>query len=92
LQKVKNGLINLQKVADETNRKTLFASHLLRTDVLSRQYRRSVSHYYKTIKQNLLDFRKEEKNEYIKLWIDEYIVELDIFIEQEKLREERDVF
>jgi hypothetical protein len=31
--------ITLQKVANETNRKTLFASHLLRKDVLSSQYR-----------------------------------------------------
>ena len=37
-QKVKNGRINLQKVAEEINRKTLFAPHLLRTDVLSSHY------------------------------------------------------
>jgi hypothetical protein len=33
-----NGRINIQKVGEENNRKTLFSSHFLRMDVLSNQY------------------------------------------------------
>jgi hypothetical protein len=51
-----------------------------------------VSHHYEAIKYSLLDFRKEEVNEHVKLWIDEYVEELDNFIEQGKLQEERDGF
>lgn len=51
-----------------------------------------ISQHYEGIKQNLLDFRKTEEDENVTLWIDEYIEELDNFIEHEKFREERDAF
>jgi hypothetical protein len=40
-------------------------------------------------KQELLDFRKMEKNENVKLWIDEFVSILDFDIERERIEEER---
>lgn len=48
--------------------------------------------YYQKKKQQLLDFRKEESNENVKRWIDEFLSLLDRDIEQAKIEEERDYF
>jgi len=48
--------------------------------------------HYEEVKRNLLDFKKEEENEHVRLWIDEYVVGLDEYIQQAKIREERDAF
>src|SRR5207248_11041263 len=48
--------------------------------------------HYEEVKRNLLDFKKEEENENVKFWIDEYVAELDNYIQQAKIREERDAF
>ncbi len=50
------------------------------------------SQHYESVKQNLLDFQKDEENEYVRLWIDEYVADLDSYSEQAKLLEERDAF
>jgi len=41
-------------------------------------------------KQELLDFRKDEDDEKVKQWIDEYVSSLDYQIEKEMISEERD--
>ena len=46
--------------------------------------------HYQTKKQQLLDFRKDEDNPNVKLWIDEYTASLDRQIEREKIEEERE--
>jgi len=48
--------------------------------------------HYEEVKRDLLDFKKEEENENVKTWIDEYVAELDNYIQQAKLREERDAY
>jgi len=48
--------------------------------------------HYEEVKRDLLDFKKEEENENVKAWIDEYVAELDNYIQQAKIREERDAF
>lgn len=45
--------------------------------------------HYQEKKQKLLDFKKEEENERVKLWIDEYVSSLDKYIERAKIEEER---
>ena len=45
--------------------------------------------HYQGKKQKLLDFKKEEDNERVKLWIDEYVSSLDKYIERAKIEEER---
>ena len=52
----------------------------------------SESLHYQTKKQHLLDFKKNEDNENVKRWIDEYVSLLDRYIEQAKIEEERDNF
>lgn len=52
----------------------------------------SESLHYQTKKQHLLDFKKNEDNENVKRWIDEYVSLLDQYIEQAKIEEERDNF
>ena len=46
--------------------------------------------HYETKKQQLLDFKKDEDNPNVKLWIDEYVASLDRQIERERIREERE--
>lgn len=46
--------------------------------------------HYQLKKQELLDFRKDEDNENVKRWIDEYVSSLDQQIDREKISEERD--
>lgn len=48
--------------------------------------------YYQKKKQQLLDFKKEEENENVKRWIDEYVSSIDKRIEQAKIEEEREGF
>ncbi len=43
-------------------------------------------------KQWLLDFKREEDNENVKRWIDEYVSLLEERIERAKIEEERDDF
>jgi hypothetical protein len=43
-------------------------------------------------KQELLEFRKDEDNQYVLLWIDEYIAGIDQSIERAQIIEERDDF
>ena len=46
--------------------------------------------HYQTKKQQLLEFRKDEDNPNVQLWIDEYVASLDRQIEREKISEERE--
>jgi len=46
--------------------------------------------HYETKKQQLLDFKKDEDDANVKLWIDEYVASLDQQIEREKIDEERE--
>ncbi len=46
--------------------------------------------HYETKKQQLLDFKKDEDNPNVKLWIDEYVASLEKDIEREKISEERE--
>ncbi len=48
--------------------------------------------HYQKKKQNLLEFKKEENNENVKCWIDEYVSSIDKRIEQAKIEEEREGF
>jgi len=48
--------------------------------------------HYEEVKRDLLDFNKDEEDEHVRLWIDEHVAELDQFIQQAKMREERDTF
>ena len=48
--------------------------------------------HYQEKKQQLLEFKREEDNENVKRWIDEYISSLDQQIERTKIEEERDDF
>lgn len=48
--------------------------------------------HYQEKKQQLLEFKREEDNENVKRWIDEYISSLDRQIERAKIEEERDDF
>jgi len=48
--------------------------------------------HYQNKKQWLLDFRKDEDNENVKRWIDEYVTRIDKEIDQAKIEEERDDF
>jgi len=50
------------------------------------------SAHYQKKKEQLLDFRKDETNENVKHWIDEFVSVLDRDIEQAKSEEERDDF
>ena len=50
------------------------------------------SAHYQERKQWLLDFKKEEKNANVKLWIDEYVEDLQRRIDHAKVREEREAF
>lgn len=44
--------------------------------------------HYQDKKQKLLDFNKEEDNENVKRWIDEYVSSLDREIERAKIEEQ----
>jgi hypothetical protein len=46
--------------------------------------------HYQNKKQWLLNFRKDEDNENVKRWIDEYVARIDKQIEHAKIEEERD--
>jgi hypothetical protein len=48
--------------------------------------------HYQKKKQQLLDFKKEEENENVKRWIDDYVSSIDKRIEQAKIEEEREGF
>ena len=48
--------------------------------------------HYQEKKQQLLDFKKDEDNENVKRWIDEYISSLDREIERARIKEEREDF
>lgn len=50
------------------------------------------SAHYQDKKLWLLDFKKDETDTNVKLWIDEYVEHLDKRIEDAKLREEREAF
>lgn len=52
----------------------------------------SESLHYQTKKQHLLDFKKDENNENVKRWINEYVSSLDRYIERAKIEEERHGF
>jgi hypothetical protein len=49
------------------------------------------SHYQKK-KERLLKFKQDEDNENVRLWIDEYVSELDWLINRSKISEERNDF
>jgi predicted solute-binding protein len=49
----------------------------------------SLSQHLLSKKQKLLDFKKTEDNENVIRWIDEYVSELEVRIEEAKIREER---
>jgi len=46
--------------------------------------------HYETKKQQLLDFKKDEDNPYVQLWIDEYVDSLERDIKRERISEERE--
>jgi len=48
--------------------------------------------HYQKKKQHLLEFKKEENNENVKYWIDEYVSSIDKRIEQARIEEEREGF
>ena len=50
------------------------------------------SAHYQEKKQWLLDFKKEETDANVKLWIDEYVEDLQRQIDHAKIREEREAF
>lgn len=50
------------------------------------------SMHYESVMRKLLDFKIEEENQNVRLWIDEYVGELNKHIERAKILEERDVF
>ena len=50
------------------------------------------SMHFELVKRELLDFKLEEKDLNVKCWINEYVIELDKYIERAKIREERDAF
>jgi hypothetical protein len=50
----------------------------------------SASGHYQTKKQWLLDFKKEETDANVRLWIDEYVEDLQKMIDAAKVREERE--
>jgi len=50
------------------------------------------SAHYQEKKQWLLDFKKEETDTNVKLWIDEYVKDLQWQIDHAKVREEREAF
>ncbi len=52
----------------------------------------SLSLHFQQQKEWLLKFREEEDNSNVILWIDEFVSRLDRYIEEEKLREEREDF
>jgi len=52
----------------------------------------SESLHYEEVKHGLLDFKKEEENKNVRFWIDGHVAELNQYIQQAKLREERDAF
>ena len=49
------------------------------------------SAHYESVKQQLLEFKEGEKNGNVNRWIDEYIHELNEYIQQAKIREERKI-
>lgn len=49
-----------------------------------------VSLHYENKRQQLLDFKKDEDNANVKLWIDEYVAGLEKEIKQAKVEEERE--
>ena len=50
------------------------------------------STHYQQKMQWLLDFKKDESDSNVKLWIDEYVEDLQRQIDHAKLREEREAF
>ena len=52
----------------------------------------SESLHYEEVKHGLLDFKKGEENKNVRFWIDGHVAELNQYIQQAKLREERDAF
>jgi hypothetical protein len=52
----------------------------------------SRSLHYQEKKHRLLDFKKEESDANVKLWIDEYVEDLQLSIDAAKVREEREAF
>ena len=53
---------------------------------------RPASAHYQQKKQWLLDFKQEEPDANVKLWIDEYVEELQRQIDDARVREEREAF
>lgn len=52
----------------------------------------SESAHYESERQNLLDLKPQEDNSNVKRWIDEYVNELNGYIGDAKMREERNTF
>jgi hypothetical protein len=62
----------------------------LRANFSSEGWSGPASLHYEEKRKMLLDFKKDEKNENVKLWIDEYVTELDAYIKGAKIKEERE--
>jgi hypothetical protein len=50
------------------------------------------SAHYREKKQRLLDFKKDEPDANVRLWIDDYVKALQRQIDDAKVREEREAF
>ena len=50
----------------------------------------SASLHHEMKKQQLLEFLKEEDNENVRIWVDEYVAALDEDIRRENIEEERE--
>jgi hypothetical protein len=62
----------------------------LRANFSSETWSGPASLHYEEKRKTLLDFKKDENNENVKLWIDEYVTELDAYIKGAKIEEERE--
>ncbi len=50
------------------------------------------SMHYEEVKRTLLELKEEEEDDNVRLWVDEYVAELDNYIYAAKIREERDAY
>lgn len=61
----------------------------LKANLSSGGWSGSASLHYEKKKKDLLSYKKEENNKYVRLWIDEYVTSIDQDIQREKIEEER---
>jgi len=62
----------------------------LRANFSSETWSGPASLHYEEKRKTLLSFKKDENNENVKLWIDEYVTKLDAYIKGAKIEEERE--